>query len=684
MTAWLRKNAHNFYTPAVIAVVCILAYGLQIPQLGYYLDDWIILNADNLGGAERVFEYAFLGNRPLVFWIWVIGFKIFGANPLAWQIWALLWRWLTVVILWVVCRRIWPNARRQVALAAFLFAVYPLFKQQASALTYSFHWFSFFLWGLSVYWMILAVHRPGRWSLWMGLSILAAAVQLFSQEFFVGLELLRPLILWLASASIPTDNKKRARLTALNWAPFLLLFSGYFVWRVRFMPTPGADRNVPDLLFNLVSAPIQALPRWIEMLLQDTAQAVLGTWYETYRPDLFTFSPISNIAAWAAALLAFAISLAFFWREGKFSQPVQQAPQSERWYKSAIPFGFLAMTLGFLPGWTIGRHISDPSGIYNDRFGLAAMFGAALLLVGVVDLLIKTGAYRLALVCLLIGLATGQNFRYQTSYRWSWEKQRRLFWQMKWRAPDLAKPTAIYGEGALVSHLGGWAYTSALVQMYGQNGDSHFMQQWYFDLSKIDISALGKDEPLTAQSNFMRYRGSAANSLVIAFASEEPHCLWVLSETDRANPYLSDLLAQAAPYSNLDQILAAPDSPLRADIFGREPARDWCYYFEKGDLARQRQDWRQAAGLWDAAVQQGLRPRVGVEYSPFIEGFAHLGEWDSAVELTRKASYPKYEMRAYLCGAWRRIADSTPASPEKQTTLQAVIDEFECQDEFRH
>ena len=47
------------------------------------------------------------------------------------------------------------------------------------------------------------------------------------------------------------------------------------------------------------------------------------------------------------------------------------------------------MLLGFAPGWSVGRHIYDLTGIYNDRFGMAAMFGLAILIVGLADMLMK-------------------------------------------------------------------------------------------------------------------------------------------------------------------------------------------------------------------------------------------------------------------------------------------------------
>jgi hypothetical protein len=153
------------------------------------------------------------------------------------------------------------------------------------------------------------------------------------------------------------------------------------------------------------------------------------------------------------------------------------------------PGGSAGYAVWLRPGWSIGRHISDLSGIYNDRFGLAAMFGASLLIVGLVELLLRKESYRVALLCLLVGLAVGQNFRYASDYRWSWEKQQRLYWQLHWRAPGLRAPTAILADGGLVAYIGSWATTSALAQMYAPEKDAHWMDYWYYDISKVDLTS---------------------------------------------------------------------------------------------------------------------------------------------------------------------------------------------------
>ena len=355
-----RKIWDRLQVPVLLLAVCILSFGILIPWLGYYLDDWIILNAYNLGGIQRVAEYAFIGNRPLVAWTWSVGLTLFGSSPAAWQLWALLWRWLTVVILWLGWRELWPQAGRQVTMAAMLFAVYPLFRQQASALTYSFHWISYFLYGLSIYLMIRGVRRPAHFKLYTLGSVLAAGIQLFSQEFFVGVELLRPAVLWLALRPAFPDRRERVKRVLMTWAPYLVLMAGYLYWRFGLMPTPGFDRNTPYILSTLLASPTAALGKLAAFLLQDTVETLLGAWYQTVQPGLFGAVQFSSLIAWLVVIAAFFLSGVFFWRSGR--DPYREAQnQVGPWYKSAIPFGFAAMVLGFAPGWAIGRyHLIGP------------------------------------------------------------------------------------------------------------------------------------------------------------------------------------------------------------------------------------------------------------------------------------------------------------------------------------
>jgi hypothetical protein len=677
-----QKIDHDlFLIPSILFGVCIAAYGLQILWLGYYLDDWIILRSYTSGGIHGLMEYSFLGNRPLVFWIWGLGFRLLGLNPLNWQIWALFWRYLTVLIFWFLLRVYWPEHTRRTALAACIFAVYPIFYQQSSALTYSFHWFCFFMTLLSFYLMILSYRKKNKWFVFTFGSLLTGMISLFSQEFFIGLELIRPILLWFELADQYISRRDRTRQTFRAWGPYLLMLIGYLIWRLFLMPTPGMDRNAPIILTNLFSSPLKTIPILLAMVFKDLVNGVIGGWYRTFQPELFTTSPISNLVAWVLVGLVF---ICLFVAFRLWEKTDNNSKGNDNFLPWAILIGLLALLLGFAPGWSIGRSISDPGGSYNDRFGLAAMAGASLLIVGLFEWLLKSQRIRTAFLFMMVALALGQQFRSETTYRWSWEKQKRMVWQLKWRAPQLASPTAIYGDGALIKYMGSWANTSLINEMYAIFDKSEFQPYWYVDLYKTNITnIIEKKANLNEKRVNLKYMGNSEQNLVIQANSLPVQCLWVVDFNDRYNPYLIPEVKNALSISNKDRILDLTDNLLDSELFGTEIPRDWCYYFEKADLARQIGDWKKVMGLWKEAISKGYSPSNSPEYIPFIEASAYLGEWSQAIELSRDANFPSYVMHDYLCTTWAKIDKTTNNSNGKFAAIEEVKSEFYCDQFFR-
>ncbi len=671
------NTLHRISTPFLIVALLVIGIGVQIPWLGFYLDDWIILNAYSSGGAHRLLEYSFLVTRPLVSWMWTLGFELLGSAPTGWQIWALFWRIMAVLAFWKVLQSLFPQARQPVALAAILFAVYPIFKQQPAALTYSSHWVCFSLALISIGLMLRGATRRGKYFAWNAVALLIGAVQLYSQEFFVGFEMLRPLLLWWLHRDQPT--RVRWRRTLQDWLPYLLLLAGFLVWRFGFMPTPGFDRNTPVLLTNLFTDPSGTGLQLATMVFQDLIAGLIIVWSQTLVLNTIAFKPISNLIAWGLAALAVALVLLVEWRRTKR----HEEEPSAGWAPAALVIGIVWMLAGFAPGWMIGRQILDPAWAYNDRFGLAAMPGAALIMVAGAEQLLRTPRIRLAVLAVLIGLAVGFQVRNTTQYRWSWEEQLNLAWQMHWRAPEVEQPAVFIGDGALIRYIGSWANTSLLNQLYAPHTPGN-VRYWYYDVSKPG-QARRLENPADFQEKVvdLQFNAPGDHTLAFYFASESLNCLWVLDAVDAVNPYLSDDLQVAATYSNLDLIRRQDVQPPRSDVFNPEAPRTWCYHYQRASLAAQFGDWQAVQSEWDQAIAAGFKPRNGVEYRPFIAAAAHRQDWELAAELTRGMAYPYLEMRPYLCRFWRVLADELPDSTEKQTFIDWLVPEFECQDDFR-
>ena len=673
-------SSEKWIVPAILLGVCIAAYGLQIPWLGYTLDDWIILHSYSTGGVKGLMEYSFMGSRPLVFWIWELGFLLVGKAPLGWHIFTLTWRFLTVWMFWVLLREFWPTQTRRTTLTAALFAVYPIFFQQPSALTFSFHWVCHFLVLLSLYWMVRALRCPKQWLAYSTGAILAGSAALFSQEFFVGYELLRPILI-IIIINEGSNWNKNLRQVIRQWAPYALLFAGYLIWRLVAMPVPGADRNTPQMLSDLFHHPFSTLPSFLVMVLRAIVNGFVGVWYQTYDPKLLAISPMSGLISWGLVALVFGVTIILFLRNRFLKGDNETHDDFSRW---AIWIGLAVMLVGFIPGWSIGRSMTATNSLYNDRFGLAAMAGVSLIVVGIVETLVKQWRASTVIILAMVSLAVGAHFRNTTEYRWSWEQQTRLYWQLKWRAPKLEAPTAIYGDGALVKYIGSWATISAINEIYGQTVNTNVEPYWYFDLTKVDVpSRIMNPEPILDTKNNLSYRGTIDQSLVIQADALPVQCLWVVSLQDKNNPYLTIEAHDALPISSLERILPDDGSTLDPAIFGPEISHDWCYYYEKAALAHQHQDWAEVMRLWHEAQSRGFSPNNEPEYMIFIEASAYQGDWNLAQELTKKAYYPYYVMHDYICTTWRRIQDNTIGIDGQIDAIRNITVNFDCQ-EFLH
>ena len=111
---------------------------------------------------------------PCSGWLYAAPFSLLGESTLAWQLYALLWRWLSVLALWWLLRLLWPTRRRLATVAALIFAIYPGFSQQPIAVTYSLYWLYFTLFLFSLCCTVLSLRPGGRsWAYAAGALLLA-------------------------------------------------------------------------------------------------------------------------------------------------------------------------------------------------------------------------------------------------------------------------------------------------------------------------------------------------------------------------------------------------------------------------------------------------------------------------------------------------------------------------------
>jgi hypothetical protein len=138
------------------------------------------------------------------------------------------------------------------------------------------------------------------------------------------------------------------------------------------------------------------------------------------------------------------------------------------------------------------------------------------------------------------------------------------------------------------------------------------------------------------------------------------------------------VMQQAVQASRLDNISPTPGEQRLYHTIVHENRNTWCFYYQKADLARQMGDWAVVVSYWQDASETTYRPENGFEYIPFIEAYAHLGDWEQALALTQQARKTTQGMHLILCPTWQRLEQNTPASDTKADHVSKVYDVLKC------
>jgi len=675
----MRIDKRDWKVPAGLLGLCIFSFGLLIPSLGFYWDDWPVLLTRHIQGLAGYWTF-YQHDRPVSAWTYVVTIPLLGDNPIAWQLFTLALRWLTAVIFWFCLILLWPGRRREMALAASLFVIYPVFTQQFISVAYSQHWICYLLFAISLAAMVKGWRSP-RWY-WplTTVGVSTALLGLMTMEYFAGLELVRPLLLWILASEGEGNTRKKLKIVLRHWLPYLVGLVVFFTWRFFLLNFPGEAANSPFLLYEMLRNPVSGGVHFLQLALQDFVYLFLPAWAKTVSPTEIDLTNRFALFSWAMAILAITGSY-FFLRWYGRSTGEQDSPSSTPgWAWTAVLLGISMILLGILPVWLTDRQVIV--GMYSDRFALPAMMGTSLVIVGLLGVFEITWKKQILLVSLLVGLAVGQHLRIANDFRWARIQQERFYWQLYWRAPWIEPKTAIMAYAEILPKMGLYSTASGINLIYAGQKDSSALDYWFFSISRpfsYRMAELLHGSKIKNTFRNYTFETNPNNSLVVFYEPDKADCLRVLTQADGLDPALQAEVVRALPITNLARIRPQP-APGRfpsENIFGPEPDHGWCYFFEKADLARQLQDWQQVAALGDQAREKGFSLANGQsntpqEWLPFIEGYAHTGRWQDAGELSQSALEKEPKMGPRLCELWDDLS-ARVSNNEEANRIQGVL-----------
>jgi hypothetical protein len=636
----------------ILLGLCLFSYGIFALRMGYYWDDWetaLVLKMYPLSEFWKYFE----SNRPLAAWTYMIFAPLAGTQPAAWQFTSLLLRWLATLAMAWSMGLVWPNAKRLLFYASLLFAVYPLFLQQSISMSYHQHWVGYALFFLSLGLMVLGFNSNSMLKRLL-LNLVAVAAMLLHLaifEYFVGVELLRPVLLWFTPQSRSQPWKKRLVNVLLTWLPYLLILIVFSIWRLNLAVAQPESANQPVILMNLFTQPLSIITKMAEFIMQDLVIIVLTSWQKTISTNLFSFKQIMNPYWWAGGA-ALILTLALYLPKLKIGGQTQE--ENHQVALEIILVASLAVLLGPLPIWLTGKQVTG--GLFSDRFGLAALFGASLLWAAAICWFDRGEKQKIIIIVLLVSLAAGLQLRTQYSFRQSWKSQNQVYWQLFWRAPSITPQTAIIADSDITTYV---RPTFAFNALYLQPAQQSHEMAYMFFASPAEAETHKKDNRY--QMNYREFTASIdpGNILVVYRSPKGQNCLWVLDPSDAGDPAIPAGLRNKVTQSNLTRIQLKPNSPdyPPRDLFNEEPVHSWCYFYEKASLAAQYGQWKKAADLINQAEDSGtLKDAQPHELIPAIQAKLETSQWDFAKELSLKALDKDERYKSLYCQLWDRYS----------------------------
>ncbi len=640
----------------ILLIAAILAYGLLIPQLGFYWDDlpmsWIRYQL----GLEAMTKY-FSTNRPVWALLYQVTTRILPHDPLYWQVFALFWRWLGAVTLWASVRTLWPQREKFALTLSLLFLLYPGFNQQWGSYLYSHFFIVLFFFLFSFLLMLRGRTIP---------AMIFSALNLWMMEYFFVLELIRPFIIWTSLQGESLAPNKRFARTLKLWTPYLAVFVLAVLSRVFIFNNQVYGFSIKD---QLVEAPVETITLLLQNIFMSLWTVTAAAWALVFQlPNPSMDGPRITLI-YSVVVLTVAGLVMFGWR-GQ-AQAEERSGRDTLW---VIALGVVMLLLGGPPFWLTNVPVS--LGFPANRATLSFLLGVSFIFAGLLEFIPSKIKYAIAVA--FVALAAGRQFLWANEFRRDWVYQKNLFWQMTWRAPGLEKNTMVLLNEDLEYYADN-SLGAALNWVYAPDNHTDVIDYVLFYPTNRTYLSLNLDEPVKYDYLAGMFEGNTSQTVVFYYSP--PRCLRLLDpEIDIENRLIPDdsLLRDAASLSSTAPILSKPTARM-PEVYGPEPAHGWCYFFQKADLARQMGDWETITRLGDDAFALNDYPNDPLERFVFIEGYAHTADWEKAVELSQNSyMVSKKYVGPLLCKLWDRIGRETESTSQQNTALDKIRSEFEC------
>lgn len=614
----------------LVVFLSLLTFLPMSNKMGFYFNDWHpVLSKLTNTSLFTLFKI----DRPILGLIYPITTTIFGMNPFLWQLFGIFVRTLGAIVFFTILFQIWPKQWKQLALMSVLMVLYPGFSQQPIALTFSNHFIGIFLGLSSISLSIFILKKENISKIKQVILILFALGLEFSYlviyEYMVGFEFVRWVLIWYC---LFPDSLFKIKKNLIRWVKktyYYLLPLGIFLFvRIFIFKSGRQTTDIGYLLQTYLDHPFQMFGK----IIVDSFHAILNTTLFAWFIPVYNAMEFINIQNLLFAILVGIIAFILLWIFlSKFNPSTTYLNTNDReWREDIVVLGIVIVIFTLLPIIITNREIAFRDLL--DRYTLQSAFGVSMVVVGSANLFLNEKTKNI-LIYSLIFISILFNISNSVIWKNNWESQRKLFWQLSWRAPQIESGTV-----GLVQQPKGFLfrededfYAPANLIYYPDAGSLQIVSEVFNDDTARNI--------LFRETTYRNYRSvqftrDYNNSLIISNSSQNACVHFIDGKKPELFANETALVRLVASYSNIDQIIPEGESAIPPkNPFGVEPEHDWCYFYQKANLARQKGDWMQVLSLGNEAQQKGFFPGDSSEWMPFIEAYAETDQLEKASEL---------------------------------------------------
>jgi len=498
----------NWAVFGALLAVGAAAYGRLVWNGGLFGDDTNIYFAYQQTGMDGVREFL-SWSRPFSTWPYALSMPLLGGKLHAYHLLTFLLRIVCGWLMYSLVIRVFPKQGTAALYAAVLFLVYPGFSQQAHALHYLLHFSILALVLLSFILMVRAFKGWGEIRAWMlyGFSILLCLAHV-SVEYFVGLELLRLLILHLVRVQGRDDVRPYPRIM---WfcLPYAGLLIAYAIWRVFIFrpayPPLGLTTLFSDGVWN-------GLAGFAKRVLLDMVKAGALAWGNAFDLGLLKSADIVEVISALAAGVALLLVLC------------NRKPNAGEDYRLRINItllGLTALVAGGIPLWAsqLPLKLTFPW----DRTSLCFITGACLLMAGLLSLLPRRVS-ALLFILLTISCVLFQSAA-ALDYEADWAQVRSIIGQFTEDIPGFTTETLILYDDLPLTYYSANNLNAFFNHIYDQDHDDGIDRVKVLQISE----RLGNLLPALEKGIVVTHGDfSGTTSSALVFGVNEPGCVVIL------------------------------------------------------------------------------------------------------------------------------------------------------------